>query len=123
MTHELMYCLYCQEKLQGRRDKKFCNLYCKSAYHNKNEDSQEAFIKDINKQLRCNRSALRKACPLGKATVRKDFLSKLGMDFKYHTHTWKSASNIYKFCYDYGYAQVIDQQKVLIIQEQNYMKE
>ncbi len=123
MTQELMYCWYCKEKLQGRRDKKFCNPYCKSAYHNKNEDSQEAFIKDINKQLRSNRSALKKACPSGKATVRKDFLSKLGMDFKYHTHTWKSGSNTYNFCYDYGYAQVVDAEKVLIIQEQNYMKE
>lgn len=121
MTQKVIRCANCNEPLQGRRDKKFCNPYCKSAYHNKKEDSQEAFIKELNKQLRKNRSALRKACPLGKATVRKSFLSKLGMDFKYHTHTWQSGSNIYKFCYDYGYAQVIDPQKVLIIQEQDYM--
>ena len=73
-------CLYCQQPLKGRADKKFCDDQCKSAYHNKNQHSKEVYIKTINKQLRANRTALRKACPAGKATVRKDFLIKLGMN-------------------------------------------
>jgi len=115
-------CLYCQAPLKGRTDKRFCDNQCKSAYHNGKPDSKENYIKEINKQLRRNRSALRYACPQGKATVRKDFLEKLGMNFKYNTHDWKSQSGtIYQFCYDYGYAQVEDPLKVLIIQQQNYM--
>ena len=32
-------CLDCGEIIEGRTDKKFCNLYCKSSYHyKKNKD-------------------------------------------------------------------------------------
>ncbi|MDA3891748.1 MAG: hypothetical protein PF517_08810 [Salinivirgaceae bacterium] len=116
-------CLYCQNEIKGRSDKKFCDANCRSAYHNQTANNQEHFIRSINKQLRANRAALKKACPWGKATVRKDFLKQLGMDFKHITHTWKSAhGNLYFFCYDYGYMQIEDAQKVLIVQQQNYMK-
>ena len=116
-------CLYCKETLNGRSDKKFCNAQCKSAYHNQAENTSEAYIRSVNKQLRCNRKALRIACPQGKATVRKDFLKTLGMDFKHLTHTWKSkGGNLYYFCYDYGYTPSVDTEKVVIIQQQNYMQ-
>lgn len=115
-------CKYCQKPLKGRVDKKFCDDQCKSAFHNQNHNSKEAYIKSINKQLRANRNALRKACPAGKATVRMDFLITLGMDFKHLTHTWKSKGDItYYFCYDYGYTFAIEPEKVLIIQQQEYM--
>ena len=116
-------CLFCHEIIIGRSDKKFCDTQCKSAFHNRTPKSAEAYIKNINKAIRTNRSALRKACPNGKATVRKEFLKKLGMDFKHLTHTWKSnGGNLYYFCYDYGYTQTMDPEKVLIIQYQDYMK-
>jgi len=116
-------CLYCNELVKGRRDKKFCTPECKSAYHNQHTNPQEDYIKSINRQLRKNRSALKKACPWGKATVRKEFLKKMGMDFKYITHTWRTEhNNLYFFCYDYGYMQVGDPSKVLIIQKQDYME-
>jgi hypothetical protein len=116
------YCLYCNKELKGRSDKRFCDVQCKSAYHNQTPDNQETFIKSINKQLRKNRSALKKACPKGKATIRKDFLISLGMNFKYLTHTWKNNSGkIYFFCYDYGYTKSYEEGKVLIIQNQDYM--
>lgn len=122
MKNEEPRCLYCNEKMQGRSDKKFCNANCRSSYHNQNKNAQEHYIREINKQLRKNRSALKKACPWGKATVRKEFLKQLGMDFKYITHSWKSQyGNLYFFCYDYGYMQVDDPLKVLIIQQQKYM--
>jgi len=123
MKPEPKLCLYCQTKLEGRTDKQFCNPYCKSAFHNKKPNSNEAFMRGINQQIRRNRSALRTACPMGKATVRKEFLNSLGMDFKYLTHTWKGqAGQIYFFCYDYGYTPVQDTDKVLIIQQQSYMQ-
>ena len=116
------FCLYCNEPLKGRTDKKFCDIQCRSSYHNQTSISSEAYIKSINKQLRMNRSALRKACPQGKATVRKEFLKSLGMDFKHLTHTWKSkGDNLYYFCYDYGYCPSVDSEKVVIIQQQKYM--
>ena len=115
-------CLYCNEPVRGRSDKKFCDKQCRNAYNFKSSQSTEACIRQINKQLRTNRSALRKACPQGKATVRKDFLKTLGMDFKHLTHTWKSkGGNLYYFCYDYGYTPSIDKEKVVVIQQQGYM--
>ena len=122
MNHKLNFCLYCHTEIKGRSDKKFCDSNCRSAYHNQTPKSDEQYIRKINKQLRKNRSALRTACPLGKATVRKSFLLSLGMDFRYHTHSWLSNSGItYYFCYDYGFAQVQDKLKVLIVQQQDYM--
>lgn len=116
-------CLYCQENLTGRSDKKFCNAQCKSAYHNQADSTSEAYIKNINKQLRCNRRAMRTACPEGKATIQKEFLKTLGMDFKHITHTWKSkGGNLYFFCYDYGYSPAFEENKVMVIQQQDYMK-
>lgn len=115
-------CLFCNEPLKGRTDKKFCNSQCKSAYHNQASTNAEAYIKQVNKQLRSNRRAMRKACPSGKATVRKAFLKTLGMDFKHITHTWKSkGGNLYYFCYEYGYTPSFEADKVMIIQKQTYM--
>ncbi len=122
MKPEARYCLYCQEEIKGRSDKLFCDPQCKSAFHNTKPNSNEAMMRNLNKQLRLNRGALRKACPMGKATVRKEFLKTMGMDFRYITHTWKGkGGQIYLFCYDYGYAPVQDPEKVLIIQQQDYM--
>ncbi len=112
-------CLYCSEPIKGRSDKKFCNPQCRSAYHNQKEHSAEAFIKFVNKQLRANRSAMRTACPQDKATIRKDFLKSLGMNFKYFTHTWKSKDGtLYYFCYDYGYTPSAEKKKEVVIVKQ-----
>ncbi len=123
MSSEIqLTCLYCHEPMVGRSDKKFCNIQCKSAFHNQSQNSVELYIRSVNKQLRTNRSAMRKACPQGKATVRKEFVKKLGMDFKHLTHTWKSkGGNLYYFCYDYGYTPSTDLTKIVIIQQQDYM--
>lgn len=116
-------CRYCNEMIVGRSDKKFCNNHCRSAYHNNYVSGKEAYISTINQQLRKNRAALHKACPIGKATVRITYLEDLGMDFRYHTHTWRSShNNLYYMCYDYGYMYIKEPNKVLIIQEQQYMK-
>ena len=70
METKTRYCGYCNKDIKGRSDKRFCDIQCKSAYHNSTTNPNEALIKDINKQLRRNRGALRQACPIGKATVR-----------------------------------------------------
>ena len=115
-------CLYCNKELKGRSDKRFCDSQCKSAYHNQTPNSKESFIKKINQQLRKNRSALRQACPQGKATVKINFLISIGMNFKFFTHKWKNNKDaIYYFCYDYGYTQSHEKGKVIIIQLQDYM--
>ena len=116
-------CLQCGEKIVGRIDKKFCDAQCRNSYNNKTKRENEKLINDINRILRKNRIILKQFNPEGKTTVRKEYLTKLGFDFKFHTHTFVTNSGIhYKFCYEYGYFELEDGIKVLIVNEQPYMK-
>lgn len=116
------FCIYCGESMKGRTDKRFCNEQCRNAWHNSKPNKSEAFIKNINKILRKNRSILRFASPEGKTTVKKDFLLGLGFDFNYYTNLYSTKNkNTYYFCYDYGYL-ILENTKVLIVRWQNYMK-
>jgi len=83
----------------------------------------EKQIIEINRILRKNRKILKQFNPEGKTTVRKEYLDKLNFDFKFHTHTFTTShGNTYKFCYEYGYFEVEDGVKMLIINEQPYMR-
>jgi len=116
-----MKCLYCDEEIKGRSDKKFCDNNCKSAWHKAQANPKEAEIKRINKILRRNRSVLKFYSPQGKTTVRKKFLVDQGYNFKYFTQVYKTKNdNVYYLCYDYGFM-LLEDEKVLIIQKQDYM--
>lgn len=116
-------CLQCGEQIIGRLDKKFCGAQCRNTFNNKVKRSGEKTIIEINRILRRNRKILKQFNPEGKTTVRKEVLKGLKFDFAYHTHIFTSSNgNAYKFCYEYGYLEVEDGQKVLIVNEQPYMK-
>ena len=115
-------CLTCGEPLVGRSDKKFCTDQCRFSYNNKVKRKNEKLILDINKILRRNRAILKQFNPEGKTTVRSSVLLKVGFDFRYFTHAYKTRNNIdYHFCYEYGYHK-IDNTYTLIINWQPYMK-
>ena len=117
-----MECLFCHKEMKGRRDKKFCDTQCRSAYHNSYKNEKEEFIRTINKILRKNRMILKFASPRGKTTVRRTFLSEKGFDFRYFTNTYKTKTgNTYHFCYDFGWLEV-EGEKVLIVNWQPYME-
>lgn len=114
-------CLLCNEKFIGRSDKKFCSDQCRHAYNNQNKKDHEQFITTVNKILRKNRMILHRLGPVGKSTVRKEYLDKMGFDFQFITHTFTTKNNnTYKFCYEYGYLE-IEGDKILIILWQDYM--
>lgn len=114
-------CLHCHAVLNGRSDKKFCNQYCKSAWHNSHANPLETTLKKVNSCLRKNRSILKFYSPLGKTTIRKEVLIKQGFNFRYFTHQFKTQKGItYNLVYDYGYL-MLDDDKVLIINIQPYM--
>ncbi len=123
-------CLTCNEPLQGRADKKFCNAQCRATYNNANKKPYEEAIKKINAQLRKNRTILKTLCPTGKATVRKEVLAELGFSFRHFTSAFGKMPNVYLLCYDYAYRPIEElsqetgamKQKVLIVQQQDYMK-
>ena len=53
-------CFNCKDVLVGRIDKKFCDGYCKSAYHYKeNQKHQNIFFKRVESQIKLNRRLLR----------------------------------------------------------------
>ncbi|TNJ42476.1 hypothetical protein KFZ70_14995 [Tamlana fucoidanivorans] len=120
---ELTLCLACNKPLKGRSDKKFCDAQCRSIYHNKNRAPHEMQMQEINKILRKNRGLLAQFCPSGKSTVKKSVLHQLGFSFIYFTDMFPFKTGTYFFCYDYGYLPIQEkgQDKLLIIQKQDYM--
>ncbi len=116
-------CLQCGEIIIGRIDKKFCDAQCRNSYNNKTKRDTEKRIIEVNRILRRNRKILKQFNPEGKTTVRKEYLEKLNFNFSFHTHTFTTIhDNTYKFCYEYGYLNLDDGVKVLIVNEQSYMR-
>jgi len=123
-------CKNCGDSLSGRADKKFCTDQCRSAYNNRNKQAHEKAISMVNSQLRKNRTILKSLCPVGKATVRKEFLEEMGFSFRHFTSIFGKMGNTYFLCYDFGFMPLTERsltdgkiiQKVLIIQYQPFMK-
>jgi len=123
MLMEVKYCLVCQEKLIGRSDKKFCGSQCRTTHHNAHRPLHEQTMKQINSDLRRNRSLMAQFCPGGKTTVEKSILLKLGYKFELFTHVFPFSKGTYFFCYDYGFLPIVEKgiEKMLIVQKQSYM--
>jgi hypothetical protein len=113
-------CLACNEIISGRKDKKFCNSYCRTHYHNiKNRESTDQ-IKEINKILRKNRNILKELSIASKTIVTKWLLLEKGFSFRYFTGIYKSESkNVYNLCYDHAYRD-LGNGKYLLIKQKIY---
>ena len=112
------YCLACKEILAGRKDKKFCNSYCRTYYHNiKNRESSDQ-IKRINSILRKNRKILNELNITGKTIVTRQSLVDKGFSFKYFTgmHIPES-KKVYNFCYDQAYRDLGNDKYLLVRQK------
>jgi hypothetical protein len=98
------YCLACNEIISGRKDKKFCNSYCRTHYHNmKNRESTDQ-IKKINNILKRNRKILNELAIARKTIVTKKLMLEKGFDFTYFTSIYISENkNVYNLCYDQAY--------------------
>ncbi len=119
-------CLQCDKPLEGRSDKKFCDRYCKSAFHyqKRNNLDQASFYEKVDRQLKQNRRILKAYNKGGKSTVRKTLLVAEGFNPKYFTHYWKnSKGQVYLFCYEFGFLQLKEnnKDKYLLIKWQDYM--
>lgn len=123
-------CLNCKKSLTGRTDKKFCCGQCRSNFNNQNKRPYEETIKRTNAQLRKNRTILKTLCPTGKATVRKEVLAEMGYSFRHFSSMYGKYPKSYFLCYDYAYMPLIESslsdgkpvQKVLIVQQQDFMR-
>jgi hypothetical protein len=118
-------CLDCNKEISGRSDKKFCNPYCKSAYHyKKDKETKPSLFKKIDRQLKTNRRILKLYNKAGKSIVMKKILIDEGFNPHYYTHTWrKRYDETYYFCYEYGYLILKEngKEKYVLIRWQQYM--
>jgi predicted nucleic acid-binding Zn ribbon protein len=118
-------CGYCGKPMTGRSDKRFCSDQCRATSANVRRLTEEGelLIRNVNRVLRRNRQILRQASPVGKTTVRRQVLSLAGFNFNYFTHIYRTRQgNNYYFCYDYGYLLLPQEDKVLIVNWQQYME-
>lgn len=115
-------CQTCGKEMSGRVGKKFCSDQCRAMFHNRRKEKEEKWIQNLNRILRKNRTVLKTLNPKGQSKVRQEVLVNLGFDFRFYTHQYKTAKgDTYYFCYEWGYL-VLPQEKVLIVNWQDYMK-
>ncbi|MBT8260561.1 MAG: hypothetical protein HKO92_07340 [Flavobacteriaceae bacterium] len=119
-------CLYCKKNLEGRSDKKYCDVHCKSAYqYQKAKESEPKFYNRVDSQLKLNRKILKYFNKAGKSVVRSDTLTKEGFNSNFFTHYWKNQKgNIYYFVYEYGFLKVNEhgKKKYVLVIWQDYMQ-
>jgi hypothetical protein len=98
-------CLECGASISGRRDKKFCDDQCRSAYNNKVMAEELDEVKRINQILKKNRKLLEDQLKEENMTkVPLKIMLKNGFDMQYHTHLYTTkAGSTYQYCYEYGY--------------------
>ncbi|MCF8253386.1 MAG: hypothetical protein K9H61_05960 [Bacteroidia bacterium] len=100
-------CHFCQHPLAGRKDKKFCDDHCRSAFNNQVNSSRGIQMKKVNAILRKNRTILENlfaAQTETETTLVKRKFQELGFVFNFHTHIeeLEEGKTCY-FCYEYGY--------------------
>src|SRR6185369_5774376 len=101
-------CKSCGKPLIGRRDKIFCDDFCRNEVKNKERSKTyfHPFVKNVTKTLVKNRSILEKFLETQTSVKSKGSdLIDAGFNFKYFTnvHTTASKDKTYFYCFDYGY--------------------
>lgn len=119
---ELRTCKECEQKLNGRKDQKFCSDYCRNSFNNRQNEDATAYVRRINNILRKNRRILAALNPKGKITLDGITLAEEGFNFHYFTNIYKTQKGSqYFFCYDQGYIKM-DNDQYMLVQKQDYVK-
>jgi len=95
-------CLYCEKLLSDkmRRDAKFCNTYCRTAFNNRRRSGVNPDIVNIDKVLHRNFELLQNALKNKEyAYVDRDRLRGKGFNFDYFTQ----AKGEFRYCYTLCY--------------------
>lgn len=118
-------CLNCGKVLEGRSDKVYCDVHCKSSYqYNQRKENGPSLYLRIDKQLKLNRKILKEYNKAGKATVRKSIVEDIGFNPNYFTHYWKNTKgDLYLFVYEFGYLKKSEHgtDKYILVKWQDYM--
>ena len=120
-------CTYCTAEItEGRRDKKFCNAHCRSAFQYAQNLKKEPVYQQVNKALRTNRKIMKKYNLAGFASTRADALIAQGFNPRFTTHSWKNRKGEeYKFVFEFGFleTQSTGGIKYKLIMWQDYMNQ
>jgi len=118
-------CLACDKELEGRVDKKFCDVHCKSAYqYNQSKVEEPKLYNKVDNQLKLNRRILKHYNKAGKSIVRTSTILEQGFDPNFFTHYWKNnKGDVYLFVYEYGFLKRSEygKDKYVLILWQEYM--
>lgn len=118
-------CLYCDKKLEGRSDKKYCDVHCKSAYqYQRTKTAEPKFYNKVDNQLKLNRKILKHYNKAGKATIRASVFLEQGFNPNFFTHYWKNdKGDVYLFVYEYGFLKRKEHgvEKYILVIWQSYM--
>ncbi len=112
MSETALLCKQCGKvinPLKGRSDRLYCDEKCKNKYHNALNKEDDKEFKRVTRILRINRKILKKMFTRNdRDELRKERLLKAGFEFGYYTHTKisKIKSNLFTFCFEYGYRPV-----------------
>ena len=113
------FCQECAKKLNGRRDKKFCDVSCRNAFNNNLNLEKAGIVRRINNYLRKNRIILKNLKSLypekRAANVHKSQLTDRGFRFDYYTSTYTTKQgNTYFFNYEFGFMELEDDRMVIV---------
>jgi len=118
-------CLVCAKPIEGRKDKIYCDVYCKSSHqYKKIQAGQLSTHHKINLQLRLNKKILKRMNQAGKATIRESDLLSYGFNPRIITHYWRNKEGkTYLFVYEYGFMKIYQNYKTkyALIKWQDYM--
>ncbi len=103
--HTTRHCHYCQQILQGRSDKKFCDVHCRSAFQYEKSKSEAAnFYDKVDRVLKKNRKILKTFNKAGTVTISAQLLSDQGFNPLFYTHCCQDANQkTFYFVYDQGF--------------------
>lgn len=109
-------CLQCDQTLFGRKDKKFCNDFCRNTFNNNLNNDKVEIVRNVNNRLRKNNRILKSLLDVGANSVSKNQLSLSNFDFRYITNVNDSNAGTIYYVYDVGY-QMLDDENYLLFQE------
>lgn len=106
-------CIQCGQNLFGRRDKKFCNDFCRNTYNNQLNKENVEIIRITNNKLKKNHKILKSLLETNKETFTSTELELLGFDLNLVTSFEFNEGIIYRKVYDYVLVQNEDKQLTL----------
>ncbi len=96
-------CLDCEQPIQGRSDKKFCDDNCRTNFHNQQKQHEEKVLRQINSILKRNRTILLRLSSGNNAIVPTNALVEANFNFHFCTHTQSINKQTWTIIYDFAY--------------------